>query len=274
MTRSVALIRDRLVGSAALDVALSKAMLGEVSEGRQAESLRIYRASDALAFSTLDRNRSGFRKACDIAAGIGFEPILRLAGGQAAVFTDESVAFAWIIPAEDPRTQLRQRFDEASTWIRSALGDLGFDARVGEIPGEYCPGKYSVNLRGKVKVMGVGQRIVRGAAHVGGVVCVSRTIGMKNVLTPVYETLGYSLNPETIGSLSDDSSDIDVESVMASLIDSFRSGASLYDEDLQEPVVKRARSIEIEHRANVSSVSSGYRTGSRNEKAVFENLKG
>ena len=50
---------------------------------------------------------------------------------------------------------------------------LGVDARVGEIPGEYCPGAYSVNARGVKKLMGVGQRLVPSAAHVGGVVVVN-----------------------------------------------------------------------------------------------------
>ena len=121
--------------------------------------------------------------------------------------------------------------------------------------------------------MGVGQRIVRGAAHVGGVLCISRTIDMQRVLTPVYEALGYSLKPETIGSLSDDRSDIDIETVTASLIDSFKLGARLQEEKLKGSFVERARSIEDDHRATASSMLPGSRIGSSCEKAVLEKFK-
>ena len=40
-----------------------------------------------------------------------------------------------------------------------ALQRLGLDARLGELAGEYCPGEFSVNLAGRSKVMGVGQRV-------------------------------------------------------------------------------------------------------------------
>ena len=73
-----------------------------------------------------------------------------------------------------------------SGWIAAALCDLGVDARVGEVEGEYCPGEYSVNARGALKLMGVGQRIVRGAAHVGGVLVVGRSDRTRRVLEPVY----------------------------------------------------------------------------------------
>ena len=57
--------------------------------------------------------------------------------------------------------------------MRTALCSLGVDARIGEVAGEYCPGKYSVNARGATKIMGVGQRLARHAAHVGGVIVVN-----------------------------------------------------------------------------------------------------
>ena len=38
--------------------------------------------------------------------------------------------------------------------------------------------------------MGVGQRLVRGAAHVGGVVVVDQGDRIRDVLLPVYDALG------------------------------------------------------------------------------------
>src|SRR5207244_3727585 len=77
-------------------------------------------------------------------------------------------------------------------------------ARGGEGPGEYCPGEHSVNARGQVKVMGVGQRLVATAAHVGGVIVVSGAERIRQVLVPVYEALGLTWDPSTVGALADE----------------------------------------------------------------------
>jgi hypothetical protein len=52
--------------------------------------------------------------------------------------------------------------------------------------------------------MGVGQRIIEGAAHVGGVIVVSGSDRVREVLVPVYRALGLEWNPDTVGSLEDD----------------------------------------------------------------------
>ena len=84
-----------------------------------------------------------------------------------------------------------------------ALASLGVDARVGEVPGEYCPGEYSVNAGGRRKLMGVGQRLVAGAAHVGGVVVVDRPDLVNRALAPVYSFLGFAWDPAATGSVAD-----------------------------------------------------------------------
>ena len=86
----------------------------------------------------------------------------------------------------------------------AALARLGVDARVGEVPGEYCPGAFSVNARGRTKLAGVGQRLISGAAHLGGVVVVRDSAGVRDVLIPVYEALGLEWDPETTGSVEDE----------------------------------------------------------------------
>ena len=72
------------------------------------------------------------------------------------------------------------------------------------MPGEYCPGTYSVNARGRTKLMGVGQRLVARAAHVGGVVVVGESRRIRDILIPVYEALRLTLDPATVGSLADE----------------------------------------------------------------------
>ena len=58
-------------------------------------------------------------------------------------------------------------FAELAGLLRDALAADGIDVEVGERPGEYCPGRYSVHLRDGPKVAGLAQRVVSGApAHV------------------------------------------------------------------------------------------------------------
>src|SRR4030095_10538250 len=124
--------------------------------------------------------------------------------GRAAVFTRETLGFAWCVPDPEPRATIAARFDEIAAAVAAALPRFGVDARVGAVPGEYCPGDHSVNARGKVKLMGVGQRIVKGAAHVGGVIVLGGSARIRGVLAPVYEAMGFAWDPATVGSLEDE----------------------------------------------------------------------
>jgi len=98
--------------------------------------------------------------------------------------------------------------------LAGALADLGVDARVGEVPGEYCPGAYSVNARGKVKLVGTAQRLVRGAALLGAVIVVRDGAGVREVLRDVYEKLELDWDDSTAGSVAEEvpgASVLDVE---------------------------------------------------------------
>lgn len=127
----------------------------------------------------------------------------RLAGGHAAAFLEASIAFAWATPDPDAHLHIERRFDQLTDWMIGALRDLGLDARLGEVPGEYCPGAHSVNLDGRVKVLGVGQRVIRGAAHVGGVLTVGQTDRLHAILIPIYDALEIEFDPTTAGGVAD-----------------------------------------------------------------------
>jgi octanoyl-[GcvH]:protein N-octanoyltransferase len=178
-----------------MDTAVSRAILERVSSGIDPETLRIHRPGPLVAFGPRDRVVPGFAKAVEAARGRGFESVLRLAGGRAAVFHQDTMAFSWVIPDPEPRQGIIARFEEISSIVAGAFRRLGVDARVGEIPGEYCPGAHSVNARGKTKLMGVGQRLVQHAAHVGGVVVVDGGDRIRDVLLPVYDALGLAGTP-------------------------------------------------------------------------------
>jgi octanoyl-[GcvH]:protein N-octanoyltransferase len=97
------------------------------------------------------------------------------------------------------------------------LRKLGVDARVGEIPGEYCPGEYSINARGRTKLVGVGQRIIKGASHIGGVIVVDGAERIRDVLVPVYDALGLDWEPDTAGSVADEIGPVEFEEVVAAI---------------------------------------------------------
>ncbi len=210
---AIQFIDRALPGQPVLDTAVSRALLQRVARGECPETFRLYRPDDVLAFSLADRNRPGFARAVAAARSAGFAPVLRLAGGQAALFHTRTLAFAWARPVTDPRAEVSQRFDEMAEILAEALRSLGVDARLGEVPGEYCPGAHSINARGRTKLAGIGQRLIRGAAHVGGVLVVAASERVREGLEPVYRELDLPMDPAAVGSVEDEVGALDVGAV-------------------------------------------------------------
>ena len=204
-----------------------------------------------MAFGPQDATAGGYRAAVRAARRLGFAPVERLAGGRAAVFHEGTLAFAWAVPGPTPRLGIRARFEELSSLVRTALRSLGVDARVGEVPGEYCPGPYSVNARGERKLMGVGQRLLANAAHVGGVVVVRDAGRVREVLTPVYEALGVAWRPEATGAVEQELPGTGVEAVAAALLDALGERYELVPGGPSAAALTRARSIEPRHSPGV-----------------------
>ena len=236
-------------GEAAYDVAVSRALLLGAADGTQPESLRLYRPDEVVAFSVGDAARPGFARAVEAARAAGFDAALRLAGGAAAVFHREALAFAWCLPARDARRDIRVRFEVMAGWVAAALRRLGVDARVGEVEGEYCPGAYSVSAGGRRKLMGVGQRIVQGAAHVGGVLVVGASSRVREALVPVYAALGLDWRPETAGSVADEIGPVAWEAVRDALLEEIARERTIEAAALDAAVLARARELEPSFRA-------------------------
>ena len=230
-----------------MDTAVSHALLRRVSEGRAPETLRLHRPSAMVAFGPKDRLAPGFASAVRAAAELGFGAVQRLAGGRAAVFHEETIAFAWVVPDRDPRAGIMARFQEISELLRDALRTLGIDARIGEVPGEYCPGEYSVNARGRTKLMGVGQRLVQHAAHVGGVIVVGGADRVREVLVPVYAALDLEWDPSSTGSLRDEVPSVTWEDAVGSVERAFASLFELIPGDLDRETLDLAGELQPGH---------------------------
>ena len=215
--------RDRFPDRPVLDTAVSHAMLRRVARGAAPDSLRLYRPDNALLFSSLDARRPGYARALELARQAGFESVVRLAGGHAAVFLESSLAFAWACSDPDAALHIRPRFERLSGWVVAALRSLGLDARIGELAGEYCPGEFSVNVGGRIKVMGVGQRVIRGGAHVGGVITVADTRRLREVLAPIYAALELEFRAETAGGIADVDPGLTAEILIEAFADVLRA---------------------------------------------------
>src|SRR5919201_2505654 len=178
------LMTDSLTDDPVLDTAVSRALLERVSAGELPATLRLARPAPMVAFGKRDSLSAGYAAAARAAREQGFEAVLRLAGGRAAVFHEQTVELAHAVSESDARSGVFPRFEAVAERIAAALRRLGVEARVGEVPGEYCPGGYSVGVRGAVKVAGVGQRLIKGAAHIGGVVGAAEGARTRAVLVP------------------------------------------------------------------------------------------
>ena len=193
-------------------------MLERVARGELPETFRIGRPGAMVAFGRLDLASAGYPEAAHAARERGFEAIKRLAGGRAAVFHPGTIAFAWAGPAKDTWSATHARFRTAAGIVERALRRLGVDARVGEGPGEYCPGDYSVNARGRTKLAGIGQRLIKGAWHIGGVIVVEDGERVRDVLIPVYEALGLAWDPATSGAVADEAPGATWEDAVEALV--------------------------------------------------------
>jgi octanoyl-[GcvH]:protein N-octanoyltransferase len=237
------LLRDGFPSPVGLDTAVSSVLLRRVSDGVFPAALRLHRPGAIVAFGPHDRHTEGYAAAVAAARAGGFGAVERLAGGRAAVFHEGTISFSWVTPDPTPRLRIRERFEEISALMAEAFRRLGVDARVGDVPGEYCPGGYSVNARGRRKLMGVGQRLVQHAAHVGGVVVVDGADRIRDALIAVYEALGLAWDPSTVGGLADEAPSVTWEDAVAAIEAVFAERHAMRPSPIPADLVDEARTM-------------------------------
>jgi octanoyl-[GcvH]:protein N-octanoyltransferase len=239
------LITESFPDDPALDAALARATLERVAAGDLPETVRLARPWRVVTFGKRDVISPGYPAALRAARHAGFEAVLRLGGGRAAAFHEGTVVLAHAMPDDDPRPRIHARFEREAELVAGALRGLGVDARVGEVPGEYCPGRYSVNAGGRTKLAGLGQRLIAGGAHVGAVIVVDQAELLREALVPVYEALELEWDPATAGAVSEEAPGIAVDDVVAALREAY--GAA--ETSLDGATIALARRLAPEHRA-------------------------
>lgn len=244
---TIRLLTEQYPDRPAFDTAVSHALLRGAAAGEVVETLRIHQPGSIVAFGRQDVVSPGYPAAVGASRAAGYEAIERLVGGRAAVFHSGTIAFAWTIPTPTPRETIKPRFEALASTLLAAFLSLGADARIGEVPGEYCPGAYSINVSGQHKIMGAGQRIIGRAAHVGGVIVVSGGDWISEVLIPVYRALNLPWNPTTSGDLVGAVPGITRQDVVAAIVTEFDRRYGLEDGHVEDDTLATAAELEAGH---------------------------
>lgn len=191
-------------GPADLDAAAHSALgpaLLRVAAATGGNVLRCYRPPHTAAFTGLDRLAAGHDRAWEVAASHGFAPVRRGPGGRMAAYHRESLCLDLVLEdassgsVPDPWAGLGALAEVLVELLRRC----GVDARAGEIDGEYCPGRFSVNVDSRVKLAGTAARRVRGATLLSAVVLVDDVEPIRAVTTDVYAALNFPFAPSTVG---------------------------------------------------------------------------
>lgn len=241
---------SRLAGEdQAPEMALAQAMMRRVSRGESGPALRVYRPSaPAVAFGRRDVRLPGFPDAVAAVTGAGFSACVRAQGGRAVAYTRETVVVDHVSPDPEWPSGLERRFkDFGDLWV-GVLRELGADARVGEVPGEYCPGSFSVNARGAVKLVGTAQRMVRGAWLFSAVLVFDGVSVLRPLLGEVYAALGLPFDDSSVGSLTEEVPGLALDRVEEAVVAGYDERFGLEPAELPEELVAEALRLTADHR--------------------------
>lgn len=212
---------------AARDLEFGIELLGKVKTGEVGPSLRLYRPAPTVAFGQRDANLPGFEAAAEACRKLGFEPLVRRAGGRAAAYHEGTLVIDHVEPHRDAIAGAKGRFAFFGELLAGALRSVGVQASVGEIPGEYCPGEFSVHGQAaddpgrQVKLIGTAQRVVSGGWLFSSVIVVENSGPIREVLTASYAALGLDWDPRTAGAVNDLVPGLDVPAIEAAVINTY-----------------------------------------------------
>jgi lipoate-protein ligase A len=186
------------------DIDESLRLLREMQEDENAHArIRAYRPLPTVAFSRRESLMPEFAAASAAARNFGFEPVIRLAGGRAVAYDQTCLVIDLMAPVELYKNHIAA-FDAGAACVRDVLRDMGLDARVGQVAGEYCAGNHSVNARGQVKIVGIAQRVMRRARLLTACIVLEAPGRLRPVVDAVYGSMQLEWSPESLGSLRDE----------------------------------------------------------------------
>jgi octanoyl-[GcvH]:protein N-octanoyltransferase len=244
-------VRETSQRRPSLEVAVSHALLQRVNDEGPGAVLRLYRPAPTVAFGRLDALRPGFAAAAAAARAHGFEPVLRAPGGHAVAYHEGCLGIDEVIGEADPIAGMHDRFACSSERLADALRALGVDARVGRVADEFCPGDFTVNARGAVKLVGTAQRVVRHASLLAASVIVRDAGPLREVLRDVYRALELDWDPTTAGAVADEVEGVTVDEVERAVLEAY--GARAEGASLDAATLDRAHRLEPRHELTTGS---------------------
>ncbi|WBQ08219.1 lipoate--protein ligase family protein [Kribbella sp. CA-293567] len=237
-------------GDEAMELALAHALVSRASTADVSEALRIYRPSaPVVVFGRRDTRLPGFGAAVQAARSAGFEPLVRAVGGRPVAYTPQALVIDHVKHEPLAPEGLESRFQYFGDLYAALLREAGIDARVGAVPGEYCPGAHSVNARGVVKLVGTGQRVVRNAWLFSTLVVAGDDDVLRPLLTEIYALLELPFDPASAGSLAAEVPGFDLDGFEQRVVAAYGVLGSLQRSDLDEATMRLAGSLVADHRA-------------------------
>ncbi|GAA2139908.1 biotin/lipoate A/B protein ligase family protein [Nocardioides koreensis] len=245
-------LRGALVDSEpALELALARALVTEARGGGVEETLRLYRpATPVVVFGRGDTRLPGFPAAVDAARAAGFEPVVRATGGKAVAYTSAALVVDHVRHETGSIGGQDARFGRFGEMFVDLFRGFGVDARLGAVPGEYCPGAHSVNARGVEKLVGTAQRMVPGAWLFSSLVVVGDEQRLRPVLAEVYRCLGQEFDSGSVGSLSREVPGLDVDGVGAAVVAAYAAGRPASPVPVPDDLLEAARGLVDQHRVD------------------------
>ncbi|MCI2422407.1 lipoate--protein ligase family protein [Saccharopolyspora sp. K220] len=233
----------------ALEVAVAHAMLRRVSRGESGPALRVYQPSTrVVAFGRRDSLLPGFPAAVRAVREAGFTPVLRAPGGRAVAYTERSLVVDHVGPDPGYLAGMDERFVGYAELWAGVLKDHGVGAQVGAVPGEYCPGAHSVNARGRVKLVGTAQRLVRGAWLFSAVAIFDDAEVLRPVLSEVYRHLELPFDDDSVGSVRAEAPGLCLDTFEAAVIGAYDERFGLAPAPLHEDLLAKAQDLADGHR--------------------------
>jgi lipoate-protein ligase A len=245
-------LRGALVdGEPALELALARALVTEARAGGVEETLRLYRpASPVVVFGRGDTRLPGFPAAVDAARAAGFEPVVRATGGKAVAYTSAALVVDHVRHEAGSIGGQDARFETFGGMFVDLFRGFGVDARLGAVPGEYCPGAHSVNARGVEKLVGTAQRMLPGAWLFSSLVVVGDEERLRPVLGEVYRCLGQEFDEGSVGSLSREVPGLDVDVVEAAVVAAYAAGRPATPVPVPGALIEAASGLVDQHRVD------------------------
>lgn len=232
-----------------LEIAVAHALVRRVSQGESGPVVRMYRPeAPAVAFGRRDTFLPGFAAAVRAVRDAGFTPVVRPQGGRAVAYTEQSLVVDHVSPHAGLPTGMDERFTTyGELWV-DVLRACGVDARLGAVPGEYCPGAYSVNARGQVKLVGTAQRLVKGAWLFSAVAIFDGAEVLRPLLTEIYRLLALPFDASSVGSVRDEAPNLGLERIEQAMIAAYDDRFGVVPGRLDEQVLTVARKLLDDHR--------------------------